>query len=90
VQVRGATGTSASFSGVLERLPVAAGSHSQHEAPALHLAGGDWVRLHLIGDNPLAEHDLSRWLGRQLSVRGTWRNGVLRVLPADLVVVSES
>ncbi len=77
--------------GVIELRRVLVGTRSEHEAPVLvtRSESGDELvtRVHVLEDPPFEEPTLSRLVGARVRAAGTWRNGVLRVRPEDLVVV---
>jgi len=88
--VRGPSGQPVALSGTVGRATAMLGSHSQHEVPILVDASGRRYRLLLIGENPMEQPTLRGLEGRAISLAGTWRNGVVRIDPADLRVEDES
>ena len=77
--------------GLLAVRRVVAGTRSEHESPVLitQSESGEEVvtRVHVLEDPPFEEPTLAALLGARVRVRGTWRNGVLRVRPEEVVVV---
>ena len=81
------TGEPADLEGELREQSLFDGSKSEHSAPILVTEDGALVRVMIDGDNPFT-HDLLRpHLGQRVSVRGTWRRGVVRVAAEDLKVL---
>ena len=82
--LRGTKGETLTATGRLEFTVVAAGSRSEHAGPVLITAEGHGIRLYLLGDNPFENNLLRPFEGQELTVTGTWKNGVLCAKPDAL------
>ena len=87
--LRGTKGETHTATGRLEFTVVAAGSRSEHAGPVLITAEGQGIRLFLIGDNPFENNHLRPFDGQELTVTGTWKNGVL-CAQSDALVQEDS
>lgn len=81
------TGALAELKGELEEQLLFEGSKSEHTAPVLVIQNGDMVRVMVKGDNPFTHETLRLYLGQPVSIRGTWRRGVVVVETNDLSVL---
>jgi len=82
--LRRETGELAEFEGELQTQLLFEGSKSEHSAPVLVTKDGAIVRVMVRGDSPFHYETLQLHLGQQLSIRGSWRRGVVMVEPSDL------
>ena len=64
------------------------GSKSESLQPIVESENGERTAIYVIGDNPFQNEHLRPLEGQTLQVRGKWRNGVLRVEPKDLTVLT--
>lgn len=84
----GTTGESIELTGTITKAEVLTGSKSEHVGPILRSDDGAEYRLYLIGDIPFQNQSTDSLMGQRVTVSGVWRNGVVRVAPADLSVVA--
>lgn len=82
----GENGSESTIRGRLTREKVDEGSKSERSAPVLEEADGQRTRVYVIGDNPYENRSLNEIEGQEVTARGRWRNGVLRVAGEDLEV----
>ena len=84
----GTSGESITLTGTITKGEVLTGSKSEHVGPILRSDDGTEYRLFLIGDNPFQNESTDSLIGQRVTLSGVWRNGVVRVAPADLSVVA--
>ena len=85
-RLRGAPRTTGAFDGVVQLRVLYEGSHSEHAGVVLYTDDDTFVHLYAVGDNPFENATFKARVGERVHVTGIWRNGVLRVDPADIVV----
>lgn len=85
IRLRGAARTPGAFDGVLTLRVLYEGSHSEHDGVVLHTDDDAFVHLYAVGDNPFENATFRDRVGARVHVSGVWRNGVLRVEPADIL-----
>ena len=85
--LRAETGEFAEFEGELREQLLFEGSKSEHTALVLVTKNEMVVRVMVRGDNPFNYETLQLHLGQQISIRGTWRRGVVMVEPTDLTTM---
>ena len=85
--LRRETGELAEFEGEVQTQLLFEGSKSEHSAPVLVTKDGAIVRVMVRGDNPFQYETLQLHLGQQISIRGTWRRGVVVMEPSDLTTL---
>ena len=84
-RLRGAPRTTEAFDGVVELRVLYEGSHSEHAGVMLCIDNDTFVHLYAVGDNPFENATFKAMVGERVHVAGTWRNGVLRVDPAEIL-----
>ena len=84
----GTTGEPIALTGTIMKGVVLTGSKSEHVGPILRADDGIEYRLFLVGDNPFQNASMNAVMGQRVTLSGVWRNGVVRVAPADLSVVA--
>jgi hypothetical protein len=86
-RLRGVSGNADTLVGEVAFVAVAEGSHSAHQGPVLRTPQGE-ARLYAVGDNPFENASWRPLDGVRVRVMGRWRNGVLRVEPAEIELFS--